>query len=81
MAGFERMTMKHDMIDRKENWGGAAAIATLLLGAAAKGLIIISFASAATGCANKRFYIGMDDYGETSKMTHNFKTKREEAKR
>lgn len=29
-------------------------------------MIFMVLAAASTGCANKRFYIGMDDYGTTN---------------
>lgn len=34
-------------------------------------LILVS-----VGCANRRYYIGVDDYGEVESMDHTFKTKR-----
>lgn len=53
---------------KKENWGGAWAIALALI-------VLLTL----PGC-NKRIYIGMDDYGETESMDHTFKTKRQGGK-
>jgi hypothetical protein len=44
-------------------------------------LVLVIGAVFACGCSNRRYYIGVDDYGEVESMDHTFKTKRPQDRR